>query len=432
MSAPSPAPVVPDEDALARYQAEVRRDYRWNVRAHLLYGLLGTTGWRLITAPTFVPDYLYRLGGSNLVVGALLFAGGLARFLSPLVGASRVAHEPLVKRTAIRIGTGMRLQVLGMALAALVLPARFNLAVFALFYCGFNVLNGLQGVVFGLLMAKVIPLGRRGRFIGARDFAGGATAAVVAWIAASWLEHVPFPASHGLTYLLAFVFTSLGLVCFAAIREPRAPIVPEQRSFAATLGSARRLLATDPTFAWYCAARGLGSLGLMAAPFLIVATASDGAGGTRALGHATVAFFAAGTVANLLWGLLADRSGFRAVFLIGALIWIVALGWALGMPASSSVVVLFLLVGAAQSGLQMASVNLVYEFSERGELGVRIAVASAVGELCGAIAPLAGGIIADRWSYHALYATAASFTVLAVGTMFLGVRPRHHHEGARA
>ncbi|MEO6030101.1 MAG: MFS transporter [Candidatus Binatia bacterium] len=430
MIASAPEAVLTEEDAVAQYQAEVKRHYRWNVRAHLLYGLLGTTGWRLITAPTFVPDYLFRLGGSNLVVGAILFAGGLARFISPLVGASRVAHEPLVKRTAIRIGTGMRVQVLGMALAALVLPTRFNLVVFAFFYCGFNVLNGLQGVVFGLLMAKVIPLGRRGRFIGARDFAGGATAAAVAWIAASWLEHVAFPASHGLTYLLAFVFTSLGLVCFAAIREPRAPIVPEQRSVAATIGSARRLIASDPTFAWYCAARGLGNLGLMAAPFLIIAAASD-AGGTRALGHATVAFFAAGTIANLLWGLLADRSGFRAVFLIGALTWIVALGWAGSMQPASSVVGLFLLVGAAQSGLQMASVNLVYEFSERGELGVRIAVVSAVGELCGAIAPLAGGIIADRWSYPALYGTAAFFTMLAVGTMFLGVHPRHQQEATR-
>ncbi len=220
MIAAAPETVLTEEDAVAQYQAEVKRHYRWNVRAHMLYGLLGTTGWRLITAPTFVPDYLFRLGGSNLVVGAILFAGGLARFISPLVGASRVAHEPLVKRTAIRIGTGMRVQVLGMALAALLLPTRFNLVVFAMFYCAFNVLNGLQGVVFGLLMAKVIPLGRRGRFIGARDFAGGATAAGVAWIAASWLEHVAFPVSHGLTYLLAFVFTSLGLVCFAAIREP--------------------------------------------------------------------------------------------------------------------------------------------------------------------------------------------------------------------
>jgi hypothetical protein len=39
----------------------------------------------------------------------------------------------------------------------------------------------------------------------------------------------------------------------------------------------------------------------------------------------------------------------------------------------------------------MASINLVYEFAEHGELGVRIARRERIGELFGAIAPLAGG-----------------------------------------
>lgn len=72
----------------------------------------------------------------------------------------------------------------------------------------------------------------------------------------------------------------------------------------------------------------------------------------------------------------------------------------------------------------MASVNLVYEFAERGDLGVRIAVVSAIGELLGAIAPLVGGGIADYWSYRALYATAATFALLALAVMLHGVRPR--------
>jgi MFS family permease len=72
----------------------------------------------------------------------------------------------------------------------------------------------------------------------------------------------------------------------------------------------------------------------------------------------------------------------------------------------------------------MASINLVYEFAERGELGVRIAVVNAIGELFGAVAPLAGGAIADGYSYRALYATAMVFTLLALASMFRGVRPR--------
>lgn len=411
---------------LARYEAEVQRHYRWNVGAHLLYGLLGTTGWRLITAPTFVPDYLFRLSGSNMVVGALLFAGGVARFLSPLVGASRVAHRPLVKRSAVRIGTGMRLQVLGMALAAMFLPARLNLLAFAIFYCGFNLLNGLQGVVFGLLMAKIIPIAQRGRFIGVRDFAGGATAALVAWMATAWLGNVTFPVGHGLTYLVAFVFTSLGLVCFAAIREPRAPVETEPRSLRATVGGMRRLLATDSTFAWYCAARGLGALGLMASPFLIIAIVTGGhAGDARDLAHASVAFFAAGTGANLLWGILADRAGFRAVFLVSSMVWIGALAWAATTaPTPATLIPLFVLVGTAQSGIQMASINLVYELAEHAELGVRIAVVSMIGEFFGAIAPLAGGAIADASSYEMLYPAAMTFSVLATACMYGGVRPR--------
>jgi MFS family permease len=225
--------------------------------------------------------------------------------------------------------------------------------------------------------------------------------------------------------LLAFAFTSIGLACLAAIREPSSPVVPEPRSFGATLGSMRGLLASDPSFAWYCAARGLGALGLMAAPFLIVAIGAGTAGGARDLAHATVAFFIAGTVANLIWGSLADHAGFRAVFVAAAGVWLGALGWIIAVPPTpASAIPLFLLVGAAQSGIQMASINMVYEFAEHGELGIRIAVVNALGELFGAVAPLAGGAIADRWSYLALYTTAAVFTLVALVAMFHGVRPR--------
>ena len=40
---------------------------------------------------------------------------------------------------------------------------------------------------------------------------------MVALLAASFLDGHPFPASYGLTYLVAFAFTALGLVCIAAM-----------------------------------------------------------------------------------------------------------------------------------------------------------------------------------------------------------------------
>lgn len=429
MTARTAAPAGGTTDPLARYQAEVARNYRWNLGAHLLYGLFGTTGWRLITAPTFVPEYMFQLGGSNVAVGLLLFAGGLGRFVSPLAGAAFVAHRPLVKRTAVVVGSGMRFQVLGMALAALFLPPRANFVVFFLLYCGFSVLNGLQAVVYGVLMAKVIPLARRGRFIGLRDFAGGATAAAVAWVAARYLSAFHFPVSYGITYLVAFAFTSLGLVCFAAIREPRSPVVQEPRSFTTTLRSVPALLAADHPFAWYCVARGLGALALMAAPYFIIAAGRFLPHDPANIGRLSVAYFIANTIANLAWGQLADRAGFRAVFLAAAAVWVAALGVALAGPQTfAAATALFVLVGCGQGGMQMASINLVYEFGDDAALGVRIAVVNALGELMAAVAPLVGGVIADRWSYDALYAVALACTLAAVTAMYTRVRravPRH-------
>ena len=63
---------------------------------------------------------------------------------------------------------------------------------------------------------------------------------------------------------------------------------------------------------------------------------------------------------------------------------------------------------------------------------MRIAVVNAIGELCGALAPLVGGIVADRWSYDALYATGMVFTMLALLSMFTGVRPHGDAHTARA
>ena len=72
--------------------------------------------------------------------------------------------------------------------------------------------------------------------------------------------------------------------------------------------------------------------------------------------------------------------------------------------------------------MQMASINLVYEFGDGAGLGLRIAVVNTLGELMAAIAPLAGGVIADRWSYEALYRVAIGCTIAAAATMYHRVR----------
>ena len=51
------------------YQAFIERNLSRNYVAHVLHGLLGQTGFRLVNAPTFLPAYVLLLSGSEFVVG---------------------------------------------------------------------------------------------------------------------------------------------------------------------------------------------------------------------------------------------------------------------------------------------------------------------------------------------------------------------------
>ena len=46
----------------------------------------------------------------------------------------------------------------------------------------FGAFQGIQGVIFNFLMAKVIPPSKRGRLTGLRNFLAGIISALVAWL----------------------------------------------------------------------------------------------------------------------------------------------------------------------------------------------------------------------------------------------------------
>ena len=138
-------------DAEERYRAQIDRNLRRNYVAHVLHGLLGQTGFRLVNAPTFLPAYVLLLSGSEFVVGLARSLQYFGMFLSPLLGASLIEHRRRVLPVGFVVGGLMRLQVLALALAGLFLPADQAIPVilFVLFLFGFFM--GMQGVVFSFL-----------------------------------------------------------------------------------------------------------------------------------------------------------------------------------------------------------------------------------------------------------------------------------------
>lgn len=392
-------------------------NFRRNYAANLTHGVFGMTGFRLIYAPTIIPAYLYLLTGSAAAVGlgtALLQLGGT---VSPILSGARVESRNRILPYAITVGSLMRVMILVLAIAAWTLDGTALLVVTMASFLLLGFFSGAQRVAFQMLMAKLIPIARRGRLQGLRNMIGGLIAAGLAWIAGHYfIEREWFGNGYATTFLLAFVLTSIGLLALRLfVREPDAPRLRQAVPLRERLGQFRELVQ-HRDFRPFLVAHGLAAVARVGLPFWTLYVGDrlglDGA----LIGSLSLAFLAADTLSNLLWGSLGDRFGFRIVYLgalassiAGTALLVIGDGWLLHGA--------FVALGIGFSGWMMAAVTLVLEFGEHEDIPMRLALTTTVEGGVASIGPVVAGLAIAALGYVPLILAAflsliASFVLM--------------------
>jgi MFS family permease len=174
------------------------------------------------------------------------------------------------------------------------------------------------------------------------------------------------------------------------------------------------LLRADPGFTRYFVARALATMGRMSVPFYVLYAGTRIEVGGAELGWLTGAFVASQSFFNLGWGLLADRRGFRLVFVASVALWIATALLLMSAASFGMLVAVFAGLGAGMGGFQLSAQNLVLEFGSRRNLPLRIAVANSASELVGAVGPLLGGLLVVTVSYASVFWTAIAFQLAAL------------------
>jgi len=357
--------------------------------------------------------------------------GGIA---SPIIGAAQMEHRKRILPISIVLGWLMRLQLLGLAVSGWFLggmPALF-LALLFLFLLG--VFQGPQRVAFQFLMAKVIPVNLRGRLNAWRNFTGGAIAAGLSLAAGYLVSHHVLGNGYATVFFLAFVLTSLGLTALRMLmREPEPPTVRARAAFRDRMKEFPALIRDDKGFAWFMVARTLAMGMRIGQPFYFLYAASalgivaedDPVAFGRTLAILSFAYMAADTVTNLVWGYLADRSGFRSILVIAMALSLAGVAVLFAPGGFATMAFAFFLLGAAQSGYVMSTTNIVMEFGHRNDMAMRMALSNTAEGLMGAVAPVAGGLIAVIWGYPAAFAlTAVSVLAALLVLLFKVDEPR--------
>ena len=403
----------------AAYEKFVWDNLKRNYIGNYLHGMLGMTGFRLINAPTFLPAYLHMISGSNTIVGLGLALQQVGSVISPIFGATQIEHRSKVMPAAVWMGGLARVQIIGMALAGWFLKGQSLVVTMMVLMFLFGLFMGTQRVVFGLLMAKVIPLSRRGRLQAWRNATGGLIAAALAWAAGKYLiEGNVFGNGYATTFALAAFLTSMGLWALQILlKEPEPPNLPAQARFRDRLKDFPALIMSDKGYAWFLVVQMVATASRIATPFYILFVSSTMKLDGMTLGLLSLAFLGADTLSNLVWGYLGDKTGFKLVLAVSLFAWTLATALLMLNHAPWAVFLAFFGLGAAQSGYMMAAQTMILEFGSRAEMPMRIAISSTAEGIMASLGPLAGGFIADHYGFNVVFGASIGF--LVVGLLIL-------------
>ena len=405
-----------EDEREAAYEAFVWKNLPRNYAGHFVHGMLGMTGFRLVNAPTFIPAYLHLISGSDFFVSVGASLQQLGGVISPIAGAAQIEHRKKILPVSMFLGTMMRVQILGIALAGWFLGGTPLLVSVLLFLFLLGLFSGPQGVAFQFLLGKMIPIARRGQLQGWRNLTGGIVAASLSWVAGKYLVgHNVFGNGYSTTFALAFVLTSLGLTAFRfLVREPEPPTMRAKSSLGRRVLDLGPMLRGNPDFMYFMLARTFGIATRVVQPLYIIYVGRKIGLTGDVIGMLTFAYLGADTILSPGWGYLADRFGFRSNFIIALVFWIAATVLLMSVHTPLWVFIAFFGLGAGNSGYQMSAQNIVFEFGHRDDMAMRLAFSNTAEGLMSFLGPLIGGAIALRAGYGTLFWTAIVSEAIAL------------------
>jgi len=273
------------------------------------------------------------------------------------------------------------------------------------------------------MISKTIPVQWRGRLHGLRNAAAGVMIIGVSAAGGYLVHRYGFPDGYGYTFLCGFVLTALGLGAFALLRESDSDEIRQRVSVWARIQDVPSLLRAEPGFRRFLGARLLGTAARGCLPFYVILIGERfGMSGPR-LGALTIAFTIGQSFSGLGWGVLADRLGFRIVFIGALCCWITGTA-TLFAPPFEAMYAVYLLVGAGLGGFMVASQNLVLEFGTSSDRPMRIATANALSEFVGVLGFLGAGLLADVAPLLAVFGVATVLQLAALVTIRGVAEPR--------
>lgn len=406
------------------FEHEVERHYRHNFIFNLLDGANFWLGYSFIAPGVILPLYVSHFTDSKLMIGLVATISATGYFLPQLFTANWVERMPRKRDVVVKLGfIAERVPLFLFPLAALLATRSSALALvlFFILFAWHSFGAGTLAVAWQDMIGKVIPLDRRGRFMGLTNFSGTAAGVIGAGLAAWLLDKYPFPSGYVYSFAIAGVFVFLSWVCLAQTREPPLATNRPKVSQAEYLKTIPDIIRNDQNFARFIAAMVVSNLAGMGWGFLAVYALQRWHLPDGQVGGFTAWMLIGQALSNLVMGFLGDRKGYKLVLELSTLMAVASLALTFLAADPFWIYIVFILRGASLAGFMVAML-MPLEFSSRALRPTYIGLNNTVAGVISLVAPLLGSAIASITSYPILFGISAVLGLVSFGILHWLVR----------
>lgn len=408
-----------------RFEREVEKHFRWNFGVNLIDAIFYSLGLNLVSQATIMPLLVSELTDSKVLIGLIPATYRVSYLLPQIFTANYTERLRVNKPFVLLLGSvGERLPYLliGFAVWGLAGPApAWALAFFFLLWATTAASNGTVTPAWYSMIAKVIPVQRRGLWSGLGRGLGALLAIAGAQVSEYILVRWPFPVNYALCFILAFVAVMISFMGLTLTREPESPTVKPRTSQLDYLRQIPTVLRRDRNYVRYLVARTVSNLGAMAAGFFMVYGKETIPGALGQVGTLTAILVGSQAAMNVVWGLAADRMGHKVVLVGSALAMAAAAAVALWISTLAGLWVAFALLGLSLSAESVSHMNIILEFCAPEDRPTYIGLTNTL-LAPGMLAPVLGGWLATWAGYRGLFGVAVALSLLGGALLALGVR----------
>jgi len=402
--------------------------YRWNFAAFLVDYVCFGIAFTFVNPSSVMPAFVRQLTASAPVIGLVgtVLNGG---WLLPQLAAARLINDRPRKKPYMLAGLGGRALFWVTALALGAGLARYSTPMLVLFFACLGLWAATDGVVSVAwfdIMARAIPLKRRGRLIGVAQVVSGLAGIGVGALVGLILERRPFPGNYALLFTLAGVALVPSVIALVSLREP-----PPEEASPPTNGRPKghwlTPLVSDPAFRRLVICRLLVGMMGLAGSFYVVHAADVLHLPERVIGGFVIAQTVGGVVASAILSPISERWGPRYVARVGGAAAVVGPLFALaahlagGGWLAQTYPFVYATLGVTNSAWMLGFFNYLLEIAPEGMRPTYVGLGNTVMGVL-ALAPMVGGWLLEATSYTTLFGVTAA--IVAAGFLFtLGLKP---------